>query len=255
MVSFSSQILRRDTEGVHKKMNQVQRDTGLLKQYLKVGNTKGSTTAATKADAKSAQRPPTQIHQMIVEQHAVLTRGLAEFAEERGKSCLAALDNIEKLGEVDEHGMRRWPTWLDQDAHFELRKLLTHTEVGTKFELHHREQMLRRVDIQLQVLYNVMQSRIADETLRDSSAMKSIAVLTMVFLPSTALATIFSMSSFFSQSPNDAHIVVSSKFWIFWAIAAPITLLVLICYFIWVQRRELYELLGGDKKEDVEAQD
>ena len=33
-----------------------------------------------------------------------------------------------------------------------------------------------------------MQQRIAQETGRDSSAMKSIAVLTMLFLPSTALA-------------------------------------------------------------------
>lgn len=30
--------------------------------------------------------------------------------------------------------------------------------------------------------------QIADETLKDSSAMKSIALLTMIFLPSTALA-------------------------------------------------------------------
>jgi hypothetical protein len=33
-----------------------------------------------------------------------------------------------------------------------------------------------------------MQERISQETGRDSSAMKSIAVLTMIFLPSTALA-------------------------------------------------------------------
>ena len=239
-------MLRRDITKVHTEMNIVQSDTGLLKQYLKVDNTKASTAAERKAGAKSTQPTPTLsgIHQSIVEQHAVLTRGLAEFVEELGQSCLSALDDIEQLGKKG--GI---PEWLDNDAHLELRKLLTHTEVSTNYELHHREQMFSRVTIQLQVLYNLMQSRIGDETLRDSSAMKSIAVLTMVFLPSTALATIFSMSSFFSQSPDDAHIVVSSEIWIFWAFAVPITLLVLICYFLWVQRNELWR-----GKQDVEAQ-
>ncbi|OCL11792.1 hypothetical protein AOQ84DRAFT_361208 [Glonium stellatum] len=107
------------------------------------------------------------------------------------------------------------PAWLDENAHLEPRKLLGHTE------------LLSRLDIQLQVLYDLMHSRIGDETLRDSSAMKSIPVLIIVFLPSTALASIFSMSSFFGQSPDGAHIVVSGELWIFWAIATPITLPVL----------------------------
>lgn len=42
-----------------------------------------------------------------------------------------------------------------------------------------------------------MQQRIAQETGRDSSAMKSIALLTMLFLPSTALAVSFPSSSLF----------------------------------------------------------
>lgn len=38
------------------------------------------------------------------------------------------------------------------------------------------------------LLYNLMQQHIARETKRDSSAMKSISLLTMVFLPATAIA-------------------------------------------------------------------
>jgi hypothetical protein len=114
--------------------------------------------------------------------------------------------------------------------------------------------MLSRVDMQLQVLYNLMQSRIGDETLRDSSAMKGIALLTMTFLPSTALATIFSMSAFFSQTPDNTHVIVSSEFWIFWALAGPITILVLISYFTWVQWAEIRRWWRGEpKRQDVEA--
>lgn len=250
----SSQMLRHDNNDVHKIMKQVQIDTGLLKTYLNKDSKRASAEIAKKTDAELPKQPPTltQIHQTIVKQHAQLTRGLAEFTEELGKSCLLALDEIEELGEENDKG-QNLPTWLDEDAHSELRTLVAHTEVSTKYELHHRRQMLSRVDIQLQVLYNLMQSRIGDKTLRNSSAMKSIAVLTMVFLPSTALATIFSMSSFFSQSPKTTHIVVSSEFWIFWAVAAPITLVVLISFFMWIQRRELYKWWRGNQDKDVKA--
>ncbi len=44
------------------------------------------------------------------------------------------------------------------------------------------------VRILLDKFYNLMQQGIALETKRNSSAMKSIAMLTMVFLPATAVA-------------------------------------------------------------------
>jgi hypothetical protein len=62
-----------------------------------------------------------------------------------------------------------------------------------------------------------MQSLIEDKALRDSLALKSIALLTTIFLPSTALATIFSVSAFFSQTSDNTHIIVLSEFWIFCA--------------------------------------
>lgn len=37
-------------------------------------------------------------------------------------------------------------------------------------------------------LYSLMQRQVARETKKDSSAMKSISLLTMVFLPATAIA-------------------------------------------------------------------
>lgn len=50
------------------------------------------------------------------------------------------------------------------------------------------------------------QGRVAQETRRDSNAMKSIALLTMVFLPSTALAVSF--RSVISMSNSTDHIPV-----------------------------------------------
>ena len=96
-------------------------------------------------------------------------------------------------------------------------------------------------------LYNLISRRIADEakrdtevmkaiaeaTKRDSLEMKGIALLTMTFLPATALASIFSMSSFFTLSTDDNRIILSPQFWIYWAITIPITLTILFGWAAW----------------------
>ncbi|ERF71513.1 hypothetical protein EPUS_00502 [Endocarpon pusillum Z07020] len=84
----------------------------------------------------------------------------------------------------------------------------------------------------------------------------------MIFLPSAAIATIFSMSSSFDKSHQN-ELLVSSEFWIFWSVAIPLTAVVLVIYALWAQRagvrawlaekrRKRYlkqqKRLGSDKK-------
>ncbi|KAH8589902.1 hypothetical protein B0O99DRAFT_745712 [Bisporella sp. PMI_857] len=57
---------------------------------------------------------------------------------------------------------------------------------------------------------------------KDSSAMKTISFLTMTFFPATFISAIFSMS-FFSFNPDTDEWTVSGKFWVYWAVAIPIT--------------------------------
>ncbi|KAH7395427.1 hypothetical protein BKA64DRAFT_708819 [Cadophora sp. MPI-SDFR-AT-0126] len=68
-----------------------------------------------------------------------------------------------------------------------------------------------------------------------SFAMKTIAILTMLFIPGTAIATIFSMGSFLEGGPDGTgdKFVVSTKVWIYLAVAGPITILVLL---FWANR-------------------
>jgi hypothetical protein len=74
----------------------VQIETGLLKNYLKVDGARAATWVE-----KSADQAPTltEIHEVIVVQHALLTRGLAEFTEELGQSCRSALGDLDLLSE------------------------------------------------------------------------------------------------------------------------------------------------------------
>jgi Mg2+ and Co2+ transporter CorA len=76
---------------------------------------------------------------------------------------------------------------------------------------------------------------IALETRRDSAAMKTIAVLTIVFLPGTYVATIFSMDMFQWQPEDGGRPTVSKLFWVYWVITVPLTGLVLAGWLIWTR--------------------
>ncbi|MCJ1243175.1 hypothetical protein MMC30_000372 [Trapelia coarctata] len=132
---------------------------------------------------------------------------------------------------------------------------------------------------QLAVVYNFMGQRdnklnievardsksIAAESKRDSSSMKTIAVLTIVFLPGTFVAALFSMPMFNWQADSTTA-VVSPRFWVYWAITAPLTIVVVLIWFIWIalkdarHRREdlemaqAYESDGKGKQKDSEEE-
>lgn len=98
--------------------------------------------------------------------------------------------------------------------------------------------------------------RISEALRSDSRAMKTVAVLTLAFLPATfvsvsrwpesmkllvnslliVMQAIFS-TQFFNftpgaQSGHDSW-VVSDQFWIYWAFSAPLTVAAIVCWFVW----------------------
>ncbi|KAA6409105.1 MAG: hypothetical protein FRX48_07449 [Lasallia pustulata] len=68
--------------------------------------------------------------------------------------------------------------------------------------------------------------------------MKKIALITVLFLPGTFVATLFYMSMFdWKRSPSPSSITtrpqVSLFLWIYWVITVPFTLFVLLAWRIW----------------------
>ncbi|PNP60642.1 hypothetical protein FNYG_14626 [Fusarium nygamai] len=69
---------------------------------------------------------------------------------------------------------------------------------------------------------------------RDSSAMKAIGLLTMVFLPATFIATLFAMPIFqWNAEPGTS--VVSDRFWVYWAVTLPLTAIVVLVWLAWLR--------------------
>jgi Mg2+ and Co2+ transporter CorA len=74
---------------------------------------------------------------------------------------------------------------------------------------------------------------IAKATREDSEAMKTIATLTLVFLPPTFVSTIFGMTFF--NFDADMGWSVSDMFWVYWACAIPMTLTTIGLWYKWPQ--------------------
>ena len=100
-------------------------------------------------------------------------------------------------------------------------------------------------------------TEIAAVTKDDSFAMRTVAVMSITFLPGTFVAvsagidyyhknadpihqSFFSMSMFnWQASGNDP--VLSSRFWIYWAVTLPLTLLVLSVWLSWLHHHKRHE--------------
>lgn len=80
----------------------------------------------------------------------------------------------------------------------------------------------------------------------DSAAMKTIAFLTLIFLPATFISSVFSMS-FFNFSPDTGKWTRSNRFWVYWVVTIPITVLVGFLWLLW-QKYFPPPQIGEDKQ-------
>jgi Mg2+ and Co2+ transporter CorA len=78
---------------------------------------------------------------------------------------------------------------------------------------------------------------IGQATQSDSAAMKTVAFATLTFLPATFISALFSMS-FFKVDDDTGVWSVSDKFWIYWVIAIPVTLLTGV---LWLSGRKVFQ--------------
>lgn len=78
---------------------------------------------------------------------------------------------------------------------------------------------------------------LAVESQRDNSSMKTIAVVSLVFLPPTFIASFFAMPLFDWNSAT-LDTVLSPRFWMFWAVSAPLTLIICVSWVLWYQHKK-----------------
>ncbi|PPQ95896.1 hypothetical protein CVT26_015582 [Gymnopilus dilepis] len=89
-------------------------------------------------------------------------------------------------------------------------------------------------------------SKIAVSTQKDSSAMITMAAVTMVFLPGSFVSALFS-TVFFDTAENrsgNVSLLVHPQWWLFPAIVIPLTIAVFLIWIVWWQIRNQMALAG-----------
>ncbi|KAL8660882.1 MAG: hypothetical protein Q9202_006114 [Teloschistes flavicans] len=105
-----------------------------------------------------------------------------------------------------------------------------------------------RKDIAMNLVFNLVTQQdsetnmsIAQATKNDSAAMKTIAALTMVFLPATAVSSFFGMAFFNGQG---GYLTVTSNWWIFLVTTIPMTLMLFLIWLKWTDFLNALEMVG-----------
>lgn len=93
--------------------------------------------------------------------------------------------------------------------------------------------------------------KLAELSQRDSTDMRVIAAVTLVFLPATFVSTFFSASFFNFQPAGGDH--VSSWVWLYWAITAGLTAVVLLSW--WYLTRQKQRKAEASLKKDEELKE
>lgn len=112
--------------------------------------------------------------------------------------------------------------------------------------VHQTECVQKRMDNLNTVLYTALsqidsknQSKLARINLQIAQAvrsetipMRTIAYVTLAFLPGALIAAIFGMN-FFQFDASTKELVIAKTFWHYWAVTIPVTLVVIACWNVW----------------------
>ncbi|KAL1874774.1 hypothetical protein VTK73DRAFT_193 [Phialemonium thermophilum] len=127
-----------------------------------------------------------------------------------------------------------------------LRNKLRSESANLDLLLHDLDAMPMRMDAQQTMLDNQASmilvrnsEKAAEQARRDSTSMRTIAVMTLLFLPGTFVATIFSMSVFNWQAKGDPGDRIASRWiWLYFVISAVLTGLVMVVWIVWFRRAD-----------------
>lgn len=91
---------------------------------------------------------------------------------------------------------------------------------------------------------NILTARMAVTSTRDSSSLKALAVITAIFMPGDFIASLLGMAMF--EKWNDEEFekmrlpTTPPQFWLYWALALPLTIIILFIWRLWWVMQDRY---------------
>jgi Ca2+/H+ antiporter len=99
----------------------------------------------------------------------------------------------------------------------------------------------------------------AEFSYRDAASMKTLAVVTMFFLPGSFVSALFSTQLFawddIDQLSNSIGVPTTPQLTLYWAVTIPLTLVTFVLYFLWLwyQKNERKRNFKTDEQMDEAA--
>ncbi|PVI04527.1 hypothetical protein DM02DRAFT_668951 [Periconia macrospinosa] len=142
----------------------------------------------------------------------------------------------------------------------EWRQRLADRILQSKVYEHQTDCVQKRIENLNNVLYTVLSQinsknqgelakinlQIAQAVRSDSIPMRTIAYVTLLFLPGALVASIFGMN-FFEFEEASRKVVTAESFWMYWAITIPFTGLVVAVWGVWNVFEKRKEVVVGDR--------
>ncbi|KAJ4417112.1 hypothetical protein N0V85_001994 [Neurospora sp. IMI 360204] len=158
----------------------------------------------------------------------------ARHAHHSSEVLEAAIQTVEQLGryqrEIHEniaHGQRTGSSRLGLTLTYRVQ-----AREYTQFQISLVRSLKLRSDSSLQRLKNEVGLAYNNIARQDNSVMKSIALLTMIFLPATFISALFS-TTFFTYGDN-GHWEVSDELWIYFVTTVPATIAIVVFWRVWL---------------------
>jgi hypothetical protein len=162
------------------------------------------------------------------------------------ESCLMNLDAVLASSQAQQKEKQRLVDVQLEECLRYRRSLFRSTQIRLS-------SLQKRTDNALTLSFNLVTQQGAILTMQDSNTMRVIAVLTMVFLPTTAVATVAGSQLFVTEAgkgEGDGWMVKATPlFWVMWWIAIPLTVCVMgvaLVWHWWMRRGGQWKILGRD---------
>ncbi|KAH8791050.1 hypothetical protein BGZ57DRAFT_875105 [Hyaloscypha finlandica] len=162
---------------------------------------------------------------------------MLSFEMEFGTFCTRLLDTFEGLRK--QNGMDPYHSVADKDGS---QQNLSYWMNISRFRYNQTQALKMRIQSQINVMYSLISQRdsrinlrIAEAVQQDSRTMKTIALLTLIFLPGTLVASIFSTGVIDLRANGDGidAKVVAHRWWMFAVTTFLLTLIVITVWFLW----------------------
>ncbi|KAM5439422.1 hypothetical protein MferCBS31731_004518 [Microsporum ferrugineum] len=100
-----------------------------------------------------------------------------------------------------------------------------------------------RLQNEINLAFNLISQFHGNNAQADSSVMKVIAIVSLIYLPGMFVSSIFGMNFFSAPQGHVLTITVSEDFWLYWSITMPLTVATLLIWAAWHHRQFIIDLL------------